>query len=472
MSASKVSVIIPAYNNAEYLGETLQSVLDQTYTNLEVLVVNDASPDNVNEVVQRFSDPRVRYIVHERNQGLSAARNTGIRASTGDHIALLDGDDLFHPKKLELHVAFFDQHPEISVTYNSRFELNHSATTIRELWRPPRVVSLPDLVFGFPFSPSDMVVRREWMFRVNLFETRYVYVGEDMDINCRLAIAGCKFASVDRALNYRRYHTGRVYKDLRWCVDNTLAPLHLIFTDPRCPDQVRVRRDAAIANHYLLWSVIAFNQDATEIGREFCAEAVRLNPAILNGVPSQLLNTLITQSIADENIAHDQLFRRMARQLPVELALPDHMIDWAIARGDLQKATRAMMWNREEAGREHFKNAVAHSAQIDESFLQTLTAQLLDYENEFGAETTQARLHTICVELEKIGGRSPVRWLTGHYYVNQAFLNYHAGNFASVPAQVLRALINAPHHLKNRGVLAILFRSLVARTTRSGGIHN
>ena len=106
MPSPRFSIIIPAYNNAEYLGETIQSCLDQTYPDLEVIIVNDASPDNTEAVIKQFDDDRIQYIVHEKNKGLSAARNTGIRASLGEYIAVLDGDDLFHPQKVEAHVKF------------------------------------------------------------------------------------------------------------------------------------------------------------------------------------------------------------------------------------------------------------------------------------------------------------------------------------------------------------------------------
>ena len=71
---------------------------------------------------------------------------------------------------------------------------------------------ISDLVLGFPFAPSDMVLRRAWAFEVGLFDESYVEFSEDLDINCRLALAGCKFASVDRVLNYSRHHSGRIIK--------------------------------------------------------------------------------------------------------------------------------------------------------------------------------------------------------------------------------------------------------------------
>ena len=109
----EISVVIPAYNQAEFLREAIQSVLDQTYANFEIIVVDDASPDHTSEVVMQFDDPRVNLVAHVENRGLPASRNTGIRAARGELIALLDADDYFHPEKIETHVNYLENHPEI-----------------------------------------------------------------------------------------------------------------------------------------------------------------------------------------------------------------------------------------------------------------------------------------------------------------------------------------------------------------------
>lgn len=100
-----VSVIIPAYNESDSITDAIDSVLGQTYTDLELIVVDDCSSDDTPQVVQAYSDPRVTYIRHGRNQGASAARNTGIDVAGGDYIALLDSDDTWHPTKLEKQVS-------------------------------------------------------------------------------------------------------------------------------------------------------------------------------------------------------------------------------------------------------------------------------------------------------------------------------------------------------------------------------
>ena len=89
MSSPKVSVIIPTYGGADHLSEAIQSVLDQTYPHFELFVVNDGSPDNTDEVMAKFADPRLIYRVHAQNQGVDQARKTGLDVSTGDIVAFL-----------------------------------------------------------------------------------------------------------------------------------------------------------------------------------------------------------------------------------------------------------------------------------------------------------------------------------------------------------------------------------------------
>lgn len=99
-----VTVIIPTHNRADLVARAIQSALDQTYDHFELIVVDDASTDGTQQVVKNSSDPRLRYIRHERNRGAPAARNTGIEMSSGEYIAFLDDDDTWHAAKLELQV--------------------------------------------------------------------------------------------------------------------------------------------------------------------------------------------------------------------------------------------------------------------------------------------------------------------------------------------------------------------------------
>ncbi len=114
MKTELVSIITPCYNGAKYIGETIQSVLSQTYSNWEMIIVDDGSKDNSDEVIKSFSDPRIHYI-YQDNAGSAAARNNGIRRANGQYIALLDADDLWLPEFLEKQIAFMKEKNAVCV---------------------------------------------------------------------------------------------------------------------------------------------------------------------------------------------------------------------------------------------------------------------------------------------------------------------------------------------------------------------
>lgn len=116
---SLVSIIIPCYNKASFLGETLDSVAAQSYPNLEIVVVDDESPDNTHEVVEMYKGRMTNLVyMHQTNQGPSAARNNGIRNSKGEYVMALDADDKLAPTYVEKCVEYLERHPECKLVYS------------------------------------------------------------------------------------------------------------------------------------------------------------------------------------------------------------------------------------------------------------------------------------------------------------------------------------------------------------------
>ncbi len=459
MSPQLVSVVIPSYNQAEFLPATIHSVLNQTYQHFEIIVVNDASPDNTDEVMKQFTDPRIKYIVHESNQRLPATRNTGMRASQGEIIALLDADDLFHPEKLEAHVKFLNEHPDVGASYNSRYEMNHSAETIRELYRPSMHVTLLDLMQGFPFSPSDTVVRREWAFKVGLFNPA-MGSAEDTDFPCRLALAGCAFAGIDRALNYRRYHAGRGRKNLEGRLNDVERALAAILADPRCTEEARTLGEKAIKHHMMVIVSLGLMQNETEIAQKYLRRLVEIDPNVIQGEPCELVQFLLSELITNDSADHEAMLKNMFAQMPREFQFLSTQLEWAIRRGFLWKGIRAVMWDRLDDGRVHFKRAADLNAAVDESLMQHTTYHLLNYEHERGSDAALnvvANLRPYLNQFVKRGGDK----LESSYLVNRAFENYKQGDYKQVPAKVLRAWTRDISYLFNRGVLSIFVRSLL-----------
>ena len=104
-----VSIIMPSWNTERFIAETIQSVIDQTYTNWELLIVDDCSTDNTDEVVASFKDDRIKYFHNEKNSGAALTRNRAMREARGEWIAFLDSDDLWMPEKLEKQISFMEK---------------------------------------------------------------------------------------------------------------------------------------------------------------------------------------------------------------------------------------------------------------------------------------------------------------------------------------------------------------------------
>ena len=107
--AGLVSIIMPSYNTASYIAESIQSVIDQTYKDWELIIVDDFSTDKTDEVVKQFSDERIKYLKNEKNSGAAVSRNTALIEAKGKWIAFLDSDDLWMPDKLEKQIAFMEK---------------------------------------------------------------------------------------------------------------------------------------------------------------------------------------------------------------------------------------------------------------------------------------------------------------------------------------------------------------------------
>lgn len=207
----KVSVMIPAYNSAKYLPLAIASVLDQTYPSYEIIVINDGSTDNTREVMTPWLDQvdpkdQVRYFEHE-NQGVSATRNRGIYLSRGELIAFLDADDIFMPRKLEQQVAVFESQPDLGILNSGYRVITEEGTEIVDI---ERWQTIPDLtpeiwLLHKPVLPSAMMFRRDWLVKVEGFDTRF-FASEDVDLVLRMVAIGCPSAWLEEITVYYRQH--------------------------------------------------------------------------------------------------------------------------------------------------------------------------------------------------------------------------------------------------------------------------
>lgn len=205
-----VSVVIPAYNAERFVAEAVRSALRQTYSPVEVIVVDDGSTDGTPQVLDRAADERLR-VLRQPNSGVGRARNRGIEAARGGYIALLDADDLWLPDKLERQVAALEEHPQWVAVGSFMY---HIAVDGRPLGVTGHALGAAELdevrrARLNPFPISSLLVRREALDEAGLFDERlHVAVPgmvEDLDLVARLAAIG-SLGCVERPLGGYRLH--------------------------------------------------------------------------------------------------------------------------------------------------------------------------------------------------------------------------------------------------------------------------
>jgi glycosyltransferase involved in cell wall biosynthesis len=188
-----VSVIIPAYRVTEFIGAAIDSALGQKFADFEVIVVNDCCPDTpaLERVLERYQS-RIVYVKHERNLGLAASRNSGIRASRGEFLAFLDGDDIWEPYYLEVQMGMLRDHPKADAVYgNARiFGDSPLAEKLTQDLSPSRgPVTVRSLFAEEVIPAASSLVKREIILRVGSFDPE-LRSCEDFDLWVRMAHAG------------------------------------------------------------------------------------------------------------------------------------------------------------------------------------------------------------------------------------------------------------------------------------------
>lgn len=225
-----VSVVIPTYNRAELLPDAIRSVVDQTYRDFEIIVVDDGSTDATAEVVRR-ADRSVIY-VRQENHGRSHARNQGIVRARGHYLVFLDSDDRLLPTALHDLATFLDRHPEVGVVFGDGERVD---TIRKETWRisatrPDRTgrTWLEVFALGNVIDANhSAMVRRPWLDEIEYpYFDETLSAAEDHDLWIRLARSGCRFEEINRLVCEHRVHGDNTYSPTSPGFQRAVESLH------------------------------------------------------------------------------------------------------------------------------------------------------------------------------------------------------------------------------------------------------
>ncbi len=285
---AKVSVMIPTHNYGRYLGEAIQSVLAQTFADIEVIVVDDGSTDNTREVVGSFKDSRVRYIYQE-NRGVSAAQNTAIKAAEGEFVAGLGGDDIWLPEKLELELSMLNSHPEAALVCSDAYVFDSATGAILgRRWHdkpfhywvdPARAARQPLrelLARGCFIAPQAMLVRRVVFAEVGYFDESLV-THEDWDLFVRIV---CRYPinTLDVPLVKIRAHEASLTADWNRMYRGATTVLTKAIDSQLLSGAEMMLVKRRLAHTHFSYGKSLLANGRTALGREKLVAAIKINP--------------------------------------------------------------------------------------------------------------------------------------------------------------------------------------------------
>ena len=209
---SLVSVVVPTYNRAQLIGETVESILAQQYSHLELIVVCDGCTDGTEAVVNSFKDARVRLVTQCNSGGPARPRNAGVAQALGHYVAFCDDDDLWMPQKLRLQVSLMESEPDAGLCFASGVTFGNGAPSLLgyRLKRAPRRDHFRALLYSNYVLNSSVLVRRSVLAEVGPFNVdRRLHGTEDYEMWLRIAHT-YKLVSIDEPLVRYRVHRGNL----------------------------------------------------------------------------------------------------------------------------------------------------------------------------------------------------------------------------------------------------------------------
>ena len=317
MQKPTISVIIPTYNAAKYLNSAVKSVLNQTFKDLELLIIDDGSKDDTKEVIKAFDDRRLKYF-YQSNKGKSQARNNGIDKSTGQFISFLDADDYYYKNKLQYLFEFLNNNSQIGCAAGGVRRISEKGRTISQKRHcDNRLITIEDLLFGNSINICSTLIRSEYVKKIKGFDIR-LKRGEDWDFHFRLALADCAIMLKRKIVCAYRFSQNAIDKTNDIYCRNMLEVTKKMFEKEALPDQLKELKDKAFSSTYLRLSARCYASDRMALGMKNLQKAIHYDPTIMENNHKKIVNRFV-HWIHYFNVDNGSLLiKRIFKNLPEE----------------------------------------------------------------------------------------------------------------------------------------------------------
>ena len=277
----KVSVIIPAYNAMLFLPETINSLRQQTFTDFEVIIVNDGSSDDIEEWVLQIDDPRVK-LISQTNKGLAGARNTGIAHAKGEYLAFLDADDLWHPTKLEKQVRCLEENPEFGLVYSWVALMDEQSKLTGRILKSTAEGNVWKTLtqWNIVGCGSVAVVRYCCFQTCGKFDEDLGSHVEDWDMWLRIATC-YHFQVIQEPLVYYRQHATSTSKNLEAMAKSYEMVIEKAFAAASPAQLLLKSRSYGSVNLCLGWIALQNNQKSYQMAQSYRQQALKHFPQLI-----------------------------------------------------------------------------------------------------------------------------------------------------------------------------------------------
>jgi len=247
MTHPLVSIIIPTYNRASIILTAVASVEQQTFTDYEIIVVDDGGSDDTRGLLESRHNDKIIYLRKETNQGLAAARNTGMQAARGEYLAFLDDDDAWLPEKLALQIPILQQNPATGMVHCGYTEIDEHGRVLRRVQPDKKGRVYHRLLYYNNIVLSGVVVRKGLAARVGCFDENLSGCA-DWDLWLRIARC-CDIDFVDAPLVTYRIHSDNMHKNIHGMETDTFRIL-----EKHAPDMPALERNRIYSEHAIIYA--------------------------------------------------------------------------------------------------------------------------------------------------------------------------------------------------------------------------
>jgi glycosyltransferase involved in cell wall biosynthesis len=456
-----VSVIIPTYNRSKLLQIAVESVLAQTYPHIEVIVVDDGSTDDTAAVVAQYAG-RATYL-KQVNQGVAAARNTGVRVASGEYLTFLDDDDLILPTKIERQVQVLASRPEVGWVHCRYYYADKDGKLLDQVGLLPEGEVLKELLCGNFIWVGAPLIRRQCLNQVGLFDEEIPSISADWDLWLRIAQADTPFACVQEPLGAYRIQQDSMLANVAELERATFAIFDKVFANPQLPADAVALKEQAHGIWRFWISCRYYAARRWDDARRNLSEALALCPDLQ---PADLLKLL----------SDDALSPRVGDPFEFIGNVLDHLPPCAVGlqryRSQLLRsiyvglALRNYVGNIPEAKHQLAKAVVLDPTMLEQmdGFAESLCISALRLPVSAPLLYVDTVLQNLPPEAKRLGGvRARV---LSDVNVGCAFEDYSIGRRLKTLRRVLTALRYRPSWLRNRGVVSIFLRSLLGLMKR------